>query len=256
MASASRPPHYLWLMPDPETSDNAPSYRNSKSNCPRCGALAHQTWSDLLIEDGDGFIGARDDKSARPGPFGPEGNYWSMSTCFACDEASVWRGHQLIYPPANPLPKPHTDMPDAARELYDEARAVAAISRRAGAALARAALEALLKELRPQSDGRLDERIAALQPEVSLGLWQILSVLRHTGNKALHGADEDGLVAIVMDDDGATLSLLLGAINDLTEELVSRPAQAANLFGMLPTGVAAEALRKAGLPPLGSGIEI
>lgn len=222
-----------------------------KFHCPRCGALAQQAWNDLLIESGGGFSSVSDDESRESNGIGTSAVTWSMSTCFACKHSTVWRGRQVIYPQSNNLPAPHPRMPDGAVALYEEARAVAVVSRRAGAALARAALESLLSEVRPDLPGRLDDRIAALQAEVSIGLWQILSVLRHTGNVSLHGSDSgDGLVAIVMDDDGSTLNLLFGAINDLVDELVARPEQAAELFALLPEGVAATALRKAGLPPV------
>ncbi|MEQ6899233.1 DUF4145 domain-containing protein [Microbacterium sp. KR10-403] len=190
-----------------------------------------------MIDKGAATVFARDDSSTRSTGLGSRPNTWTMSTCFACKRGTVWRGAQIMFPQANPFPMGHSAMPSNAAELYEEARSVAVVSRRAGAALGRAALESLLGEVRPQFTGRLDDRIAALQPEVSLGLWQILSVLRHTGNKALHGSDiSDGLVTVVMDDDGSTLGLLLGAINDLVEELVARPAQAVELFALLPEG--------------------
>ncbi len=223
----------------------------AKFYCPRCGALAQQEWEDFVIDKGAATIFARDDSSTRSTGLGSRPNTWTMSTCFACKKGTVWRGAQIVFPRENSFPLAHPSMPADAAELYEEARAVALVSRRAAAALGRAALESLLADVRPDFKGRLDDRIAALQPEVSLGLWQILSVLRHTGNKALHGSDSgDGLVSIVMDDDGSTLGLLLGAINDLVDELIERPAQAAELFALLPDGVAADALRKAGLPPV------
>ncbi len=241
MASASR---------NSTNSADSPTRGASKFHCLRCGALAQQDWEDFLIDKGATLVSARDDSTTRSTGLGYRPNAWAMSTCFACKKGTVWRGSQIMFPQANPFPMGHPAMPADAAELYEEARSVALVSRRAGAALGRAALESLLGEVRPEFTGRLDERIAALQPEVSLGLWQILSVLRYTGNKALHGSESgDGLVAIVMDDDGSTLGLLLGAINDLVEELVARPAQATELFALLPEGVAADALRKAGLLP-------
>lgn len=197
------------------------------------------------------YVSVIDDKSRRIRESGSSLITWAMSICFACKDGTVWRGTEVIYPQENSLPSAHPRMPKGAAALYEEARGVAVASRRAGAALARAALESLLGEVRPDLTGQLDDRIAALQQEVSVGLWQILSVLRHAGNKSLHGGETgDGLVAIVMDDDGSTLNLLFGAINDLVDELIARPEQAAELFALLPDGVAATALRKAGLPPV------
>jgi hypothetical protein len=220
-------------------------------NCPRCGALAQQGFLELFVDADGRWQAARDEpRRVTIAPTSDTRATWAMSFCFACKNGSVWRGTQLIYPAVNTLPLAHKDMPEATAALYEEARAVGAVSRRAGAAFGRAALEKLIRELRPDVKGNLDERVAALQPEVSTALWQMLTVLRHTGNKALHGADaSDVLVAFILeDDDGSTLGLLLGAINDLVEELKTRPAQAAALFSQLPPDVANLALRKAGLP--------
>ena len=183
--------------------------------------------------------------------------WWAMSMCFACQKGSVWRGIRVVYPITNAFDGPHADMPAVAAMIYEEARAVGVVSRRAGAALARAALEQLLKDLLQEETGRLDDRITALSGRVSMPLWQMLTVLRHAGNKSLHGADDsDVLVAFVLDDDsGEMFGLLFSAVNDLVEELVTRPKQVAAPFGQLPAGVASAALLKAGLSePVVAGV--
>lgn len=228
-------------------------------NCPRCEALAQQEWTEFLVQAADGSLIKAEDESRRAvSRLGSLPTSWTMSLCFACKRGSVWRGTQVVFPTGSSYPNAHPDMAASAAEIYEEARAVGAVSRRAGAALARASLERLLKELRPADSGQLDDRIASLQPDVSLALWQMLTVLRHTGNKALHSSGEEGdvLVAFVLDDeDGQMLGLLLNTINDLVDELVTRPSQAATYFGQLPTGVANTALRKAGLPEVEVGLE-
>jgi hypothetical protein len=128
------------------------------------------------------------------------------------------------------MDQPHEDMPESVRELYNEARAVVGISRRAGAALARGSLERLLKTLDPDA-GRvnLDERIARMGERVSAPLWQLLTALRHIGNKSLHVDDEpDEAVTVFLGDEDAGISeLLFAAVNDLVDELITRPKRAA-----------------------------
>jgi len=183
---------------------------------------------------------------------------WAMSRCFSCGQGSVWRGASLIFPEENTYPLPHRDMPGPTRELYEEARVVAARSPRAGAALARAALEKLLKEVRPDDKGNLDERIAALHDNVGTDLWAGLTVLRHVGNKALHGSDPtDTVVALVLEDeDSNALDLLFELINQLVDDLLSKPKRTRALFDKLPGDVAKAALKKAGieLPEIPPGL--
>lgn len=225
--------------------------------CPRCGANSQQTWSELQIIQFDDFgevVGGesvKDDPAGRvPGgvPMFDTRPTWGMSRCYSCHSGSVWRGSELIYPAMNTLPAAHADMPVVARQLFNEARDVAPKSPRAGAALARAALEQLLKEIRPEASGSLDERIASLHEDVGTELWAGLTVIRHLGNKALHGADgDDVVVALVLDEDTSTLDLLFEIINQLVDELLTRPRRTRALFEKLPDNVAAAALKKAGI---------
>ena len=237
--------------------------------CPWCGSNSQQDWSDLVVvehyDNGDEpyFLKATDTPMSRATQImgGPDDRpTWARSTCFSCKQSCMWRGQDLIYPEHNPFPDPSPDMQLAAKALFIEARDVAPRSRRAAAALGRASLEALLKEIRPALAGRLDDRIAGLHDEVSTTLWAGLTVLRHAGNKALHGTDGDidDVVALVLDDaDGQTLGLILNTVNQLTDELITRPKQTAALFGDLPSGVAEAALAKAGvsIPLLSAGVD-
>jgi hypothetical protein len=132
-------------------------------------------------------------------------------------------------------------MPDDARELFEEAAAVVDLSRRAGAALARASLEKLLKGLYPDEPktARLDDYIARAIQELSTPLGMLLTSLRHIGNKSLHVEDEqDDIVALYLGEvDEGIVEILFASINDVVDELVTRPRQATALWGLLPEGV-------------------
>lgn len=174
---------------------------------------------------------------------------WYMSECASCNHRSVWRKTALIYPASSPAPVPSEDMPAEVRELYDEASAVAAVSKRAGAAFARATLERLLKMLDPEAPKgtKLDEYIARMLPRVNVATGKLLTLIRHVGNKSLHVEDtpDDAVVLLLTDADVELLGVLFQTINDVVEELITRPNQAAKLYDAVPATVRAAAEAKA-----------
>lgn len=188
-----------------ETSpSDAPVFKAAGFKCPRCGRVAHQDWKQfhVLNSEEDDFevfndapqsamlLVARSMEATVPNP-GPadraraerrwadDAQQWWASRCYSCKRSSVWRGGRLLYPRVSTAPVAHADMPAEAQELYDEAREVFAVSPRAGAALARATLERLLRQLDPEA-GNIDlaARIERIVPKVSSSLAQMLTVIR------------------------------------------------------------------------------
>ncbi|KOX16194.1 hypothetical protein ADK67_40285 [Saccharothrix sp. NRRL B-16348] len=128
------------------------------------------------------------------------------------------------------------------RELYEESRTVAGVSRRAGAALARATVERLIKTLDPDAPkkAKLDQRIDRIRDRLTPQTAQLLDVLRVTGNGALHVDDEPGeLVVMALDDKEGPelLELLLETANDLVEEMIARPTTVGGLWQRIPEGI-------------------
>lgn len=151
----------------------------------------------------------------------------------------------MLYPLARVGGASHPDMPAAVRELYTEAATVAAVSRRAGAALARATVERLIKVLDPgaPAGATLDKRIDRIRSRVSTPLGELLEVVRYLGNKMLHVEDQPGdLVVLALDDQEgpALVELLLAAANDLVAELITKPNTVAGLRDRLPEQVRAK----------------
>jgi|GEM_PF-3022862 len=140
-------------------------------------------------------------------------------------------------------------MPDPVRELYDEASRVAAVSPRAGAALARATLERLLKLLDPDASksDRLDDYIARVVPRVNAATAKLLTLIRHVGNKSLHVEDipDDAVVLLLSDDDAGLLGVMFETINSVVDELITRPKQADLLYDAVPATVRLAAEAKA-----------
>jgi hypothetical protein len=134
-------------------------------------------------------------------------------------------------------------MPGDAKELYDEAREVLGISRRAGTALARASLERLLKTLDPQpGNPDLATRIVKIAPRLPESLGQILTIIRVAGNQSLHVPDQPGelLVLILDPDETEVVDLMFEAINELVEQLITRPAKVVTHFEKVPDAVRAK----------------
>jgi Domain of unknown function (DUF4145) len=240
-----------------------PVFNEERFDCPHCDAFAHQLWSELKIESrgwaqggyaaqAGRFSDSKDayrttpaglmayDKEAMPG--------WSASTCSSCFRSSVWRGDRLIFPAHSSAPPPHADMPEAALTLYEEAREVLPISKRAAAALARAALERALREILAEPKKKLDPLIGDLAGKVSAPLWEVLTALRYLGNVSLHGTDDESeLIVLYLEGDASkVVEPFFGAINGVVEELVAVPARSRELYEMIPDTVRADAERKAG----------
>lgn len=254
-------------MADQET----PARGKDSFACPRCGVWAHQKWSTLayLVEDplsGEYWTTFRDslprgvvvsgaetyggdaqppsDVAVKPIVGTPAANdgpgEWNVATCERCGETSVWRDDRMVYPSGSTAPMPHPDMPAEAKGIYSEARDVLPLSRRAGTALARAALERLLREIDPMpGNPKLFARIDQVVDRVSTSLGEMLTLIRHTGNEALHVADEpDEIMVLVLDpDEEEIVELIFESINDLVDELITRPAKRASAVARVPARV-------------------
>lgn len=230
--------------------DRNPARNRNAFTCPSCEAFAGQEWADLLFVDGydayqqpnlemlktrisDRWVEEQEWKTLA---------IWARTLCLSCGELAIWRDEEIVYPTAISAARPpHPDMPSAAKDFYNEARLVVAVSRRAGAAMARATLERLLKEIDADAPTglKLDGLIQRASSAVSASLSDILDVIRHVGNKALHeGGEPDNVVVLVLDEDNvAIVELLFDAINDLVDELITKPARAKALADQLPQSV-------------------
>lgn len=136
---------------------------------------------------------------------------------------------------ASPVAPPHPDAPPSVAELYEEARGVLPISRRASAALVRATLERLLRELDPDNGGkRLDELIAQLRGQIREPLWKFLTAIRIVGNDSLHSEEGELAVLYLRGDSDEIVEPLFEAVNTLVEELVTQPAKAEELYRLIP----------------------
>ncbi|AIY01609.1 hypothetical protein ART_2010 [Arthrobacter sp. PAMC 25486] len=157
----------------------------------------------------------------------------------------------LAYPLAGSesLAEPHPALPKEAKGLLSEAIAVFPISRRASAALCRAALESLLKEViaptlekKLNLSGLINSQAKRVTPE----LWKLLVAIRYVGNKTLHGADDsDESVRIYLDENEDYVpKMLIEAVNRLAVELIEAPMRTDAIYRSLPAEVRAGAERE------------
>ena len=67
----------------------------------------------------------------------------------------------------------------------------------------------------------------------------MLTVIRHVGNKALHGSDtpDDSVVLILDDTQTELVDLIFESINQLVDELVTKPNSSKRFLAMLPPSV-------------------
>lgn len=224
-------------------------------SCPRCHALASQEWSALYRYSPDERLFPVADSPRNifdPRARGSDGVVrqghvtWSVSKCFSCKDFSLWIDNELAWPPlkdrvAGELPEPSVDLPPAVQDLYKEAAAVLPHSKRAAAALCRAALEQMVKYLTQDlpMESRLDDRLASLSERVSPSTFKALHIIRHTGNTALHGEKDGDQSAVIYLDgsDGTIAEVFFVAINALAEELITKPREMEDLYSKLPNGV-------------------
>ncbi|MFE5837264.1 DUF4145 domain-containing protein [Arthrobacter sp. NPDC056493] len=214
-----------------------PEHHVPRFNCPKCGAFAAQEWRRLSYPAGQDEMGHQYYEPVRDNI----GGDWEASLCAGCDDHSLWLDGELTYPADRPgleVPEPVEGMPQDVEKLYLEASAVLPHSSRAAAALCRASLERLSKTLTPEMNptASLDERLIVLSEKTTAALAKGVQIIRHAGNTALHGArDDDASVVIYMDGSESDLiDLFFVTINELVDELITRPARIQSVYELLP----------------------
>lgn len=252
----------------------APSLGLDSYSCPHCGALAHQYWYRVFIEnfgrdrkpllldptsiDWDLIEKISDDDDrTRAVNFATrlEKNVltyrtnklsvhttaemvnMAMAECHSCRGFSIWVDGLLKYPHSNVAFVPHADMPSDVKSDFEEAANIFEKSPRGAAALLRLALQKLMPHL-DQKGKDINEDIASL---VSKGLdpvvKQALDVVRVIGNNAVHPGKID------LNDNPEIASKLFGIVNIIVATMISARRQIEEMFDGLPQG-AKDAIEK------------
>jgi hypothetical protein len=193
-----------------------------------CGVLAGQAWDQLLMRPGMGITAI---------------DCWRCQ-CHNCEKHSFWReevmGGRLIDPVVGGGPRPHVDMPEDARNDYEEARTIVALSPRGACALLRLAVQKLCGEL-GESGENIDKDIANLVDKgLDIEVQQALDSLRVIGNNAVHPGEMD------LTDDTETATALFSLLNFIVEDRIAQPKKRRAIFDKLPEGAKAAIRRRDG----------
>jgi hypothetical protein len=222
-----------------------PRFREERFNCAHCGALSHHDWVSLdwPREDDGNLIGVMNRLTKLR-------DQLTASLCLSCERIAVWhrlevpsyvlnspRGSRvveggpsrMIWPNSDGSVEPLADeAPDFVRELWDEARQVAALSPRSAAALLRLALQLLLDHLQP-GHKTIDAAIAAAYAnDTPGGIVMAMDYVRVTGNGAVH----DGQVQ--MDEDPEVVPALFELLRYIVDDTLVKMAKANRLHASLP----------------------
>ena len=136
----------------------------------------------------------------------------------------------MIYPRSLPVSDPNKDMPHEIKKLYIEAATIFQDSPRASAALLRLGIENLCHEL--GEEGTLNECIAALvQKGINTKIKLALDYCRVIGNNAVHPGQID------LEDDSNKVFILFDLVNDIADEMITKPREMQEKYSSLPASV-------------------
>lgn len=257
----------------------SPSIQETAFNCPHCGALAKQFWSNVFIDsypednphprlvdkaiiNGLDLSDIKDVaereklmswfvRMAEGAPFidvNDDGAYLkrqirncNISNCFNCRKISIWIYDKLLHPVIGNVVHANPDMSEDIRRDYEEAGAILNQSPRGAAALLRLAIQKLCKEL-GQPGENINEDIKSL---VAAGLdtrvQQSLDAVRVIGNSAVHPGKID------IRDDRATAEALFKLLNLIVDKTISEPKHIKEIYESLPENLR-EAIAKRDSP--------
>lgn len=265
-------------MREPQTKYIPPSVNETAFSCPHCGALAKQTWFELLgsslhkdavpsriteedIAAKDFFKGIEGQKELaeailkahkiargipvaqrKTGSRYPDVDLFNVniSLCFNCNEIAIWAGSSMAWPLQNNAPAPNPDLPADVRLDFDEAGRIVQLSPRGAAALLRLAIQKLCKEMGGKGKN-IDEDIAALvKGGLDARIQKALDIVRVIGNEAVHPGQID------LRDDVATAEELFALVNIIADALISQPKHIEAMYARLPESKRAAIERRDG----------
>jgi hypothetical protein len=154
----------------------------------------------------------------------------------------IWR----LLPPAQMKVMPEY-VPRAIVNDYEEACAIVEASPKAAAALARRALQGMIRNFWGITRDRLIDEVNALEEKVDPITWKAIDAVRSVGNIGAHMEKDINLIIDVEPDEAQKL---IGLIEILVEDwYVARQNRAERLVAITQIGEAKASERKAGKKP-------
>lgn len=198
-----------------------PAYRKDAFNCPNCNAFSTQRWGSTYQRYG-----------GSPSSSGYSFNIpdFEMVLCIRCDQISIWKNKQMIYPSISMGPLPNPDMPDEIKIDYNEARDVGNRSPRSACVLLRLCIEKICDNLGAQGND-LNEKIGKLVGRgMDEQIQKALDAVRVIGGQAVHPLEMD------LRDDTTTANSLFGLVNLISDWGYTQKKKIDEVYGKLPKG--------------------
>ena len=234
--------------------DGQPKKDRDNFVCPHCGVLAKQVWTNIgdlsetiisillhqyleyrtnsssyqqeIISEFCKFL-TRTLPGIMPREFIP--SYFGFARCQSCSDTTVWKETEMIYPRSFPFPGPNEDLDEGIRKLYYEAAGIYQDSPRAAAALLRLCIEELCRQL--GETGPLNTCIGNLVKKgMNTRIQQALDYCRVIGNSAVHAGQID------LEEDPSKVSILFDLVNDIADEMITKPKGMEEKYSSLPEG--------------------
>ena len=228
-----------------------PEYGNNKFKCPHCQTVATQRWfgagnasevankilhhiymeyrtgiQDFYQTEIKSFLNTVERDFRRNfSSIVPDG--FSIATCSACDEFTLWVNKEMKYPKTTPIAPPNDDLDDDIKELYFEASSILSDSPKGSTALLRLALQKLLMQVGKKGKNINNDIKELVAEGLSPKIQQALDLLRVIGNNAVHPGQ------INFDDNLEIAHKLFGILNFIAEELITKPKELESLYADL-----------------------
>lgn len=186
-----------------QTTYVPPKFCVDAFHCPHCHVFAEQYWGQPHFQSANRHFGSED--------------YIFSARCARCARYSFWVDKLMVYPAIVAAPQAHSDLPEAIRADYEEARQIAEISPRGAAALLRLALQKLCAHLGETGKNINDDIGSLVAKGLDPRIQQALDVVRVVGNQAVHPGQID------LRDQPETVHTLFELLNIITEAMIARP---------------------------------
>lgn len=201
-------------------------FKNDYYLCPCSNVPTKHSWISLHPVEGEGPLVYRQFSY----------NKYFVSICDQCKNESLWmvapngKGHRLIYPKELLSPKPHPEMPEAIKSVYQEARLIAEDSPRAAIALLRLCVELQARDIvHGGAENNLYENINRMIDQgCSKRTIKAMTLCRLCGNDRLHQIRE------IQENENTDVYLLFNVVNWITEENYHRSKKIDEEFAKQP----------------------
>lgn len=191
-----------------------PVFKFEAFSCPHCGVFANQLWDKPLVIQSDNTRSYMAD--------------FDIAHCKQCNNYSLWREENMLFPTSGTVPLPNEDMPDDIKRDYNEARSILEISPRGAAALLRLAIQKSCVFLGEKGKNLNADISNLVKKNLPVKVQKSLDYVRVVGNNAVHPGTID------MKDNKEIAEKLFDLVNLITEVMISQPKHVDELYESLP----------------------